>query len=931
MLKLFKNKSIIILFLICFSSLSFSANKEGVSINELNSKSQELENIITDQLEITSIEELQKDLSNRLILGVFGKDALIFSLGSNVSDEVINQISSMSMSDVQEYSKPFNIGNLNGLLMILSSFFFVSFSVLTIYFIWVMFESLVNTQDSGQFFGDKTSTLFSVLKGGVASILIIPAYGFSHKPFSDFENSIDGSKYGSFSLAQVFVFKVVGLSNNYSNHIWGSFVNNYQKAFPVLTLPNTYSKENDMKNLLDYVMCVKSYNNQDISNISFKRESNSSGSYSFDTSFRQCVLSGNIKYNLSMIQELKKDNEHAKLVNSVVDYEKLFTETVKNSMSEIINKSIIYADILLKEASNLTTSNERSGALVNASNWRGMCDEPEKMFETGKINNQGLPLIQYYMEKCLSENFILSFLSKDKEKAKSYYETNVLTGYKTDLCDVPTAAENGMRTFVKTSDIGTSLESASKTLKECLNENCNSAESGLYQCTSAIEFSKVNNENERMIKQGWLTAGAYSYALFSGFTNNIAKEIVSSLGTDFAFTGSSNVSKENQGDFKFGIKSINSSDTNTSKEFEDLLKLTTESNRILEAKKETANVILPPNGIFGKNSGDGLFGIHKFVNCSSSPMSIINGYSCGNITEEMHDLGSKMITMAIELKIASTASQLFGFTKNRSKVQQNTGSASATKAASFFGLPPNIYQAVLRVIGVGTATSLAGSTAFSDIDSYWIQNPETYLTVVALFAGEVPFLNGLIDFAFGILFLLGLIFGFILPLLPYFLWITVIGGWAIMVLQSLLIVNVWAATLISPSHDHTSKTAKKGLLILLTIVLRSPFMVVGLVLAWLLSNILIGSLLEIANIDDALLLTTSISIAGFIDMFVKLIVYLSLVYFIYNLVFSIIEGFYEIGSNWLFGSALSPFSSKDRSEKWRGSISGAKSFIGVKK
>jgi len=900
------------------------------TIEDQTSKSEEVERIITEQLKINTLDELQKDLSNRLILGIFGKDALIYSLGTNVSEGVIAEISMLSMSEVQEYAKPFNIGNLNGFLMILSSFFFVAFSVLAMYFCWVMFEALFNTQDSGEFFGQRTSTLFSVLKGSTAMVLIIPAYGFSHKPFSDFKNSIDGTEYGSFSIAQLAVFKAMGLSNQFANHIWGSFVNNYQKAYPTLVLPNTYSKESEMKEILNFVMCVKAYNSGQDSNVGFKRTHDSPGNYQFRSRFKKCLLEGKIKYNASTIKELKDDTSFSKMVNDTVDYEKLFTETINRTLKDTFERADLYADILLRESSQLTDSLEKTGALVNPTNWRELCATPEGMLSKGKLNSASLPLIQYYMEKCLSETFILSFIAKDINIARNSYDSKVLSGYNIALCDDELAQQNGNRTFVKTSDIGTSENATSKTLDQCLIDSC-SAEGGLYQCTSAIEFVKTSSENERMIKQGWLTAGAYSYALFSGFTNNASQEIINSLSASFSIKPSKRIIRHYTGDFNYKINSKSPTNTNVYEAFIKITDMTINSKDLLNAKKDTVALLMPSGGFAGKHNPDGMFGIYKFVTCSSNPMTITKGYTCGNVTEEMHDMGAKMVAMAIEIKIASTAAQLFGFTKSRSPTTSAQASGKKiSKFASMLNTSANFYGPILKILGIGGASAMATGTAFSSIDSYWMQNPEVYIALIALFTGEIEFMITFMDYLFGILILLGLVFGFVLPLLPYFLWILVIAGWATMILESLIVAPVWAATLISPSNDHTSRTAKKGLLIIMTIMMRAPFMVIGLVLAWLLSNALIGSLLEIANISDALLLSNSSGVDGYIDLFVKLIVYVSLVYFIYNLVFSIIEGFYEIGSNWLFGSSLSPFAAKDRSEKWRSGFASAKKFTGVK-
>ncbi len=930
--KIIKSFSSILLLMFLLSP-QVMASEPALTEEQMAAISKMVNENVEEELKIENIDELQQDLANRLILGVFGKDALIYSLGDNVADNVISEIEMLSMNEVQRYAKPFNVGNLNGLLMILASFFFVAFSVLTIYFAWVMFEGLFNTQDSGEFFGQRTSTLFSVLKGSTAMFLIIPAYGFSHKPFSDFQNSIDGTSYGSFSIAQLFVFKSAGFSNQFSNQIWGSFVNNYQKAFPTIMLPNTHAKEVEMKNLLNYVMCVKSYNTGETTKFYVDRLKESSGNYTIFGSYKSCTIEGSIKYDLTTVKEMQKESEFSSLVNGVVDYDAIFASTVNKVISKSVEKANIYADLILEEFSGLTESNEKTGILVNPKNWQAMCEVPTLMFEKGKLNRDSLPTVQYYMEKCLSEEFILGFIADNKMEARSFYSNSIFKNNMTPVCDDLVAVSQGQRTLVKTNENATFENNLSKTLSQCLTETCGgvlSGDSGLYQCTSTIEFAKTNTENARMIRQGWLTAGAYSYALFSGFTNNTAQELVNSLNLSFNVSSKKLIFKPDE--FAYDITSTNTLDKKIINDFGSLLEMPLKTNDTNEARQDSVGALMPSTGFLGSGGDDGWFGITKFVTCSNKPMSVTDGFVCGNVTEELHDMGVKMFTIAVEIKIAQSASQMFGHIMkgNTSEINKQFGKMSG-KAKKFLGGSDSMFKSFLGIVGLGSFTTVVGVNAFSEIDAYWVQNPEIYMVVIALLSGQVPFIEAFMDFAFGILLILGLIFGFLLPLLPYFLWLIVVSGWAVMIIESLIVAPVWAATLISPSNDHTSKTAKKGLLILLTIIMRAPFMVVGLVLAWLLSNNLIGALLEISNISDALLLSAgTTSIAGFIDMFVKLIVYLSLIYFIYNLVFSIIEGFYEIGVNWLFSSSLSPFAAKDRSEKWRSGYSSAKKFVGVK-
>ena len=918
------------------------ADAPAMSAQELTAKSNEMHQMVTEQLNATSIEDFQKNLGNRLILGVFGKDALLYSLTNDVPDNIKNSIRTMGESELIHYSTPFNIKNLSGLLMIFSSFFFVAITVLGMYFCWVLFEGLFNTQDSGQMLGDKTNTMFSVLKGTTAFALIVPVYGFSHKPFSDF-HSATGKDYGSYSLAQISVFIAMGYSNKFADYIWGSFVNAYQKAYPSIMLPNTNSKEDEMSNVLNFMMCVKSTNSNNKAIIDMKY---SNGEILYSSTFESCSLKGGVSFDKKTFDEMNKSKELREALGGkdITSFEGLYKEKLIKMLKHTFKNAESYANLILTERNTYTENRNSSPLLVTPSNWQSLCKTPEKMFKKNELANEDTYELAYYLTKCMSNEFVLNYLSENENKARSLYDINILTNHNIPICNSNAALANGNRTYVKSDTLFN--ENQEMSLKKCVEQSCESTEKfGLYQCFASLEFAKASVTNKDMIKQGWLNAGAYSYVLFSGFKNNLSREMVSSFSASFMKTPSGMLNTTSADPLM-----IISGKNEINKDLKiDFLNYTT--NRKLkidelETAKKSSDVLLG-TGSNAKNiitGEDGLFGITKFLTCSENPSSITDRFMCGTITEEMHDFGAKMLAFSLEMKTAKSIGKVINVRYNTSA--NGTGAMAKSKLKATIAQVLNGKSSLLdafgkAVLGNGiTAGGLIGggllfagvatADAFSE-DGYWLQDNETYLVVIAIIADKLSVVGEFIDFFVDLLLFLGILFGFFLPLLPYFLWLTVITGWAIMILEFLVIVPVWAATLISPSNDHTSQTAKKGLLLLLTITMRAPFLIIGLVLAWMLSNSLIGEILSMSNIADSMLLQQSSGLSSLLDAIIKLVVYLSLLYMIYNLVFSIIEGFYEVGSNWLFNGALSPFASKDRAENWRSGFKSSQNFLGAKK
>ncbi len=307
-----------------------------------------------------------------------------------------------------------------------------------------------------------------------------------------------------------------------------------------------------------------------------------------------------------------------------------------------------------------------------------------------------------------------------------------------------------------------------------------------------------------------------------------------------------------------------------------------------------------------------------------NPLKLHNGFACGNLTEEMHNFGSKILAFAIEAKAIATVADLL--LTGRQKTVKNAEMSSSLKKK---------ISGVLTTVGVGGAVwffmdSITeidyDSDAFSEIDSIWKQYPELGSFVAAVLVDKYSSAGSIINVLIGLFFVLGLLLAFFLPLLPFFLWIIVLSGWFVMVFEALAIIPLWAVTIMTPTKDHSSQIARKGIIIIISIILRAPLLVTGLIMAWVLNDIFTGEVLNLLGFEESLGLSSTANGTGLINAVIVIVVYITILYIIYNLVFSIIEGFYSIATEWLFGdSSISPFAKKERTESWREVVKSAQS------
>jgi hypothetical protein len=308
---------------------------------------------------------------------------------------------------------------------------------------------------------------------------------------------------------------------------------------------------------------------------------------------------------------------------------------------------------------------------------------------------------------------------------------------------------------------------------------------------------------------------------------------------------------------------------------------------------------------------------------------------CGNVTEEVHLFGTKLLALGLQVKMAS----LFIVKRAAHKPDKGAGSIAKSNGAIVKTLGVVLGPASGLAVGYLLSETMQSTDSWSDIDQeIWQQFPEIVGFIGAAGAAAVAGGAGgelisssvaqLLSVFTGLCLLLGVIFGFLMPLLPFGLWIIAVGGWIIALFEALVLCQIWGVVLISPSADHTSEAARKSTIIVVSILLKAPLLVTGLIVAWLLNNILLSEMLMFSDISTALALDTSSMIKGLIDQLIVLVIYFVILYGMYNIIFSLIESFEKITIDVLFsGQSMSPFAQKQRNNGWSSSIKSASSTL----
>ena len=159
--------------------------------------------------------------------------------------------------------------------------------------------------------------------------------------------------------------------------------------------------------------------------------------------------------------------------------------------------------------------------------------------------------------------------------------------------------------------------------------------------------------------------------------------------------------------------------------------------------------------------------------------------------------------------------------------------------------------------------------------------------------------------------LMGLIFGYMLPLIPLYLWFVVIIGWLLMFLETLTILPIWIPTLATPNNTNSSRSEKEGFLLILKLFLKAPLLCLGILVAWILTNTIVSRISGYMNVDKMFSMEQGNSLISSLDTLVVALVYCVFLWYIVNLTITLMETFYEFGTSWLSGKGSNSMFGKD--------------------
>ena len=920
-----KVKDILIIALMCLSCfITFDISSEEVKTDIENEKI---------AIEMT-VEDANNDLMNRAIFAFFGLDALDWFTPYNISNLDSFKMDSESIEKLVS-PFPFIYPKMKYIFYIIINVSIIAFIV---YFSWIMYFGLMLSQNSGQFLGESWNTTYMIVKLLVCVAFLAPIGGgedyTEDSPNTEFSvdilSSLPSISSEYYSVAQAVTFKVAGLSNKYGRDLNEAIIDNQPRIYPSLGIPKSDAKFFEAKKLLDYMICRKS-NPRYGNDILFEFEENASSLRGVSKS-KSCSVE--IGIGLDIVNyNIVKNNEVLKGI--IGDFREKQLIVLKNLIINLVKKSDKVASNILSQTLNNTNIVESRfkeyliGGLKSAenSNWEDHCDEiiNYEIRNDNFLNEDEAREYGYMGIKCISYEINKSILLPPVEGVSSSIRNGEkLKERKIELCSLDNS--EGAVTLIGDSidehnDSSKDLEVTYKfnPIHQCVKDSCGGLEStvgsNLYSCSNSISLYKKMKEQEAMKKYGILTLGANIYTLFTSHSDESSKSSFNNFKINYE--------DDNGEDFKEIIEN-ESQDSETSKfkinvfkhiefedEYEDILDYNYSSVESSKFKNKDIGVKSIIYDIFKMGNSGGILGSERLIKCTVNPLSYVDGYSCGSVPEEYTVFGKGLMSSStqyflLEMLVARNAVKYANAKKiaklKGGEIASNAVKKEILKYSGMLFLSAGLSEILL---GNSMTTDDFGSLTSKDVGMLNYSEEALVALHVLLNVNGSSIMKYYLDIIFGGLFYIGVLFAYVIPFYPFFLSTVLFFEWFLLLMTTLIIIPIWAVYIIKPGQGQHSEIFLKGLNILFSMFFKIPFMIIGIVLAWVLTNTVISRIIGLFDFDTIMNINASSSVMGIFDLLVSLIIYVVLIYVVTNIAIGIVSSFYLFATDWIVGGTNS--------------------------
>lgn len=865
----------------------------------------------------SSTEEVMSDKFNQFLYSIMGKDSLISSLPFNTSDSIIEEIKSLNSEDLVKYEFIFmpEIGNTKSKSGYSIPVVFVEITkwlgvfILVLFFIWNTISNLISGQLSGSFMGSNFITGKFAQRFAIASLLLISV--------------------NQMPIAYYLFLKSMGYSNVVAHKIHDYLVDSSVTINPTIRYPNFDSKTGSARELLQFGVCLYSegVTEEQAGNIRIPFTADDYN-YKTSTTVYGCNLELSFSLDEIMINDFNSSESLKDLNLNPVDIQ---LGAISSALTNAIQNSLNYGK-------KITEGYEKIKGVYNNNIIEAFSDASNKVdveFSRESCSNLGSKVINDASDfsdfinlstVCISDDLVTGLAYSKSFPYSDIFYNNPLSSGVTQVCKSAGDVGNSVSYISSSGSLLGDENTNSVDLKTCVINECSGG--SLYQCGVAANLLSQNDIKTQKKESGWLYAGVSIFNAFSvaDISEGAKKPLNSISATSSKYIDISYgdvVGKDSTGgsfvlDLNLSPLSVGNIDNTSSYDGFAAINFITYSNYL---SPDSLNKYITEFANFGSFGDAGILGSKEFFECIKNPLSITDDFYCGTTTDEMVKFGKNVYrfmltyysyraitTLGTKIKKNRDDDDMGGYGASSSSSLMLNKVGSALNTAGIVGLTP--YFMYISDFSGGNDAYMPQSNFSNQIALSAI------IPIISASVSSDTALGSFVGFTMKTLTFLCFVALIIVPLMPFALFFAAIINFFYRFFITIVFLCAWIATMMSANENSATSMASRGLLMILQLVMIPPLYITGLIIAWFIAGDLISTVITHSDVFSSLAVDSSQYVTAIIDTVIGMLFYIIILYIIYTMVFSIIEGLHQMATEWILGNLSLTAFGKNRANSW---------------
>jgi hypothetical protein len=904
-------KSLMLGLLLVFSFSAFSEEESSEPVEDVRLNSLEDVNVFMD------------NVGNRFVYAFFGRDMLVYYL-SDPEHRIIAEEADVAVLNIA--AAPFNpqmyqffVSSMFKIIYFVSiAYFLVRLFVFVFEMGWLTKREGVMPLKDGEF--RQFSSRFVLLSG----LILYPMVG-------------------NFTGIQVGVFDVYGTSAEFANRATTEIIDSQRQAVTTVRLPRSDAKHDSGLALNTFFTCLRLSDIDDTSIALSMVKDDATKAFWGTVGAKDCHLEVTVGYDDQTdeaIKQIKRTFPEFEVSEDAVYNAQL--DVFPEMLNSIFSMSYQFSETLVKvrqhtsgrDMGEMEQWTEHGSVSFTNTYWEGACESfYEWDFPNVGITKAEMQAYHFMSSRCISYevNKKLLYPSEYGNVAK-FLADEVLQNREIMLChDSLSVIDPVLGVYAGIGTPSGNNEVSEIGLSACIFKQCSDSglkSGGLYTCANAVSLYKRAVTDQRIKDMGAFVLGAYMFSLytqpplsdvskniFNGFALKFSTESFSpppTLGADEGFSIDIAVPPKTAN--HSGQKDVLLTDLMMSYLYDDV------------------------NSAMGASEGEGfslkdLLYLDRLSTCVRHPLEVSNGYVCGNVPQEVNKWGMNLIYFSANFKTMlavgdayrrmsfSLSKRLEGGSVGSQSISRNPSEAMRTAAAgalSIMGMSSE-SAASLNILGV-TYNVDDGFGHLQQSQSTvmnFLSNPIVGYLVSSM-DDKNSTMMGMLDFILGVIFLVGFFLGVLIPFMPVMLFITALGMSVFLLFKFMMLSSFKITDIIfSMDSEFMSHELEQLFAEVLAMALKIPLTIVGVIVAWLMSNVLVSKIMLNLDLETLFNLNSVASANGHFDAFVIFLVTSVVLFAVFSTVISVIESFYEFTVKWAVGDMPSnPFDSEKSTMNW---------------